>query len=115
MSPLSLPWFFMVVSLCRWEKLLRSLRRRSVMAAATVLRLMAFLDQLAFALATLVAAHLAGLADAHVALVAALGPFGVLRVAIVLLLLAHLLAPVMDRGTGPVLSAACAVRPGGRR
>src|SRR5690349_1399292 len=101
MSPLSLPWFFMVVSLCRWEKLLRSLRRRSVMAAATVLRLMAFLDQLAFALATLVAAHLAGLADAHVALVAALGPFGVLRVAIVLLLLAHLLAPVMDRGPGP--------------
>src|SRR5690242_6365847 len=62
---------------------------------------MAFLDQLAFALATFVAAHLAGLADAHVPLVAALGLLGVLLVAIVLLLLAHLLAPVMDRGTGP--------------
>src|SRR5690348_5709368 len=99
MPPLSLPWFFMVVSFSWGMKSCCGRHARgSVTAAAAVLDLMALLDQLAFALAALVAAHLTGLADGHVALAAALGLLRVLLAAIVLLLLAHLSAPVVDRG-----------------
>src|SRR5690349_19823201 len=95
MLPLSLFRFFIVGLHREWGNAKRPPCTRSVTATATVLGLVALPDQFAFALAALVATQLAGLADGHVALAAAVGAFRVLRAAIGLLFLAHLLAPVV--------------------